>query len=170
MPRSGSRVRVSFAALLTTMSRTNVLLSFSKESPTQNNRHCLQWRTNYFVNETGSPTQTNEVFVVGKSGGNSALYVAWRHPEARFAERAAQVAELVDAYVSGAYVARRAGSSPVLGTEFFDYSLLGKQATARLLTRKMTCKGRFSKKAEARAGQCCMTTFCCERLTLLRRW
>ena len=32
----------------------------------------------------------------------------------------AQVAELVDAYVSGAYVARRAGSSPVLGTEFFD--------------------------------------------------
>ena len=30
--------------------------------------------------------------------------------------RRAQVAELVDAYVSGAYVARRAGSSPVLGT------------------------------------------------------
>ena len=29
----------------------------------------------------------------------------------------AQVAELVDAYVSGAYVARRAGSSPVLGTK-----------------------------------------------------
>ena len=28
----------------------------------------------------------------------------------------AQVAELVDAYVSGAYVVRRAGSSPVLGT------------------------------------------------------
>ena len=28
----------------------------------------------------------------------------------------AQMAELVDAYVSGAYVARRAGSSPVLGT------------------------------------------------------
>ena len=26
------------------------------------------------------------------------------------------MAELVDAYVSGAYVARRAGSSPVLGT------------------------------------------------------
>ncbi len=42
-----------------------------------------------------------------------------RHPIARFAERSAQVAELVDAYVSGAYVARRAGSSPVLGTEFF---------------------------------------------------
>ena len=39
-----------------------------------------------------------------------------RHPIARFAERSAQVAELVDAYVSGAYVARRAGSSPVLGT------------------------------------------------------
>ena len=29
----------------------------------------------------------------------------------------AQVAELVDAHVSGACVARRAGSSPVLGTE-----------------------------------------------------
>ena len=29
----------------------------------------------------------------------------------------AQVAELVDAYASGAYVARRAGSSPVLGTK-----------------------------------------------------
>ncbi len=29
----------------------------------------------------------------------------------------AQVAELVDAYVSGAYAARCAGSSPVLGTE-----------------------------------------------------
>ena len=33
-----------------------------------------------------------------------------------FTLNAAQVAELVDAYVSGAYVARRAGSSPVLGT------------------------------------------------------
>ena len=32
----------------------------------------------------------------------------------------AQVAELVDAYVSGAYVARRAGSSPVLGTLFYS--------------------------------------------------
>ena len=29
----------------------------------------------------------------------------------------AQVAELVDAYVSGAYAARCAGSSPVLGTK-----------------------------------------------------
>ena len=27
---------------------------------------------------------------------------------------------MVDAYVSGAYVARRAGSSPVLGTEIFE--------------------------------------------------
>ena len=33
-----------------------------------------------------------------------------------FTLSAAQVAELVDAYVSGAYVARRAGSSPVPGT------------------------------------------------------
>ena len=31
----------------------------------------------------------------------------------------AQVAELVDAHVSGACAARRAGSSPVLGTLFF---------------------------------------------------
>ena len=30
----------------------------------------------------------------------------------------AQVAELVDAHVSGACVSRRAGSSPVLGTKF----------------------------------------------------
>ena len=32
----------------------------------------------------------------------------------------AQVAELVDAHVSGACVARRAGSSPVLGTRLLD--------------------------------------------------
>ena len=32
----------------------------------------------------------------------------------------AQVAELVDAHVSGACAARRAGSSPVLGTLFFE--------------------------------------------------
>ena len=32
----------------------------------------------------------------------------------------AQVAELVDAHVSGACAARRAGSSPVLGTKFFE--------------------------------------------------
>ena len=31
----------------------------------------------------------------------------------------AQVAELVDAHVSGACAARRAGSSPVLGTLFY---------------------------------------------------
>ena len=34
-------------------------------------------------------------------------------------EQNAQVAELVDAHVSGACAARRAGSSPVLGTIFF---------------------------------------------------
>ena len=33
----------------------------------------------------------------------------------------AQVAELVDAHVSGACAARRAGSSPVLGTLFFFF-------------------------------------------------
>ena len=32
----------------------------------------------------------------------------------------AQVAELVDAHVSGACAARRAGSRPVLGTLFFN--------------------------------------------------
>ena len=32
----------------------------------------------------------------------------------------AQVAELVDAHVSGACAARRAGSSPVLGTLFYS--------------------------------------------------
>ena len=36
-----------------------------------------------------------------------------------FEARVAQVAELVDAHVSGACAARRAGSSPVLGTLFF---------------------------------------------------
>ena len=30
------------------------------------------------------------------------------------------MAELVDAHVSGACAARRAGSSPVLGTKFFE--------------------------------------------------
>ena len=34
----------------------------------------------------------------------------------------AQVAELVDAHVSGACVERRAGSSPVLGTIFFYHT------------------------------------------------
>jgi hypothetical protein len=34
----------------------------------------------------------------------------------------AQVAELVDAHVSGACVSRRAGSSPVLGTSFIQGS------------------------------------------------
>ena len=33
----------------------------------------------------------------------------------------AQVAELVDAHVSGACAARRAGSSPVLGTLFWEH-------------------------------------------------
>ena len=35
----------------------------------------------------------------------------------------AQVAELVDAHVSGACAARRAGSSPVLGTLFYSATL-----------------------------------------------
>ena len=48
----------------------------------------------------------------------------------------AQVAELVDAHVSGACAARRAGSSPVLGTLFFQYFCwrgggIGRRATLR---------------------------------------
>ena len=39
----------------------------------------------------------------------------------------AQVAELVDAHVSGACVSRRAGSSPVLGTLLFGMSMSGKR-------------------------------------------
>ena len=45
----------------------------------------------------------------------------------------AQVAELVDAYVSGAYVARRAGSSPVLGTK--KWSLYNKEWQRRRLVQ-----------------------------------
>ena len=43
-----------------------------------------------------------------------------REFESRFPLLKAQVAELVDAHVSGACVARRAGSSPVLGTVYFN--------------------------------------------------
>ena len=50
----------------------------------------------------------------------------------------AQVAELVDAHVSGACVSRRAGSSPVLGTLLFGVSGIcwrgggiGRRATLR---------------------------------------
>ena len=40
----------------------------------------------------------------------------------------AQVAELVDAHVSGACVVRRAGSSPVLGTYLFKMAHVGEVA------------------------------------------
>ena len=40
----------------------------------------------------------------------------------------AQVAELVDAHVSGACAARRAGSSPVLGTLFIQAFNVGEVA------------------------------------------
>ena len=49
----------------------------------------------------------------------------------------AQVAELVDAHVSGACAARRAGSSPVLGTLFYSMFTrwrgggIGRRATLR---------------------------------------
>ncbi len=36
-----------------------------------------------------------DYFVFLKSGGNVALNAAWRHPEATFAEREAQVVKLV---------------------------------------------------------------------------
>ena len=58
-----------------------------------------------------------QMFVVEKSGGNRALYAAQRHPIARFAERAAQMAESVDALVSNTSGAIRAGSTPALGTK-----------------------------------------------------
>ena len=50
----------------------------------------------------------------------------------------AQVAELVDAHVSGACAARRAGSIPVLGTLFYSHVIscwrgggIGRRATLR---------------------------------------
>ena len=43
-------------------------------------------------------------------------------------EQNAQVAELVDAHVSGACAARRAGSSPVLGTLFSRFVFVGEVA------------------------------------------
>ena len=54
-----------------------------------------------------------------------------------FPSKNAQVAELVDAHVSGACAARRAGSSPVLGTLFVNMDLcwrgggIGRRATLR---------------------------------------
>ena len=45
----------------------------------------------------------------------------------------AQVAELVDAHVSGACAARRAGSSPVLGTLFFGQRLIYDGEVAELV-------------------------------------
>ena len=44
------------------------------------------------------------------------------------ASKNAQVAELVDAHVSGACAARRAGSSPVLGTLFSSQLFVGEVA------------------------------------------
>ena len=45
----------------------------------------------------------------------------------------AQVAELVDAHVSGACAARRAGSSPVLGTLFYSRVMLHVGEVAELV-------------------------------------
>ena len=50
-------------------------------------------------------------------------HVEQRERKGRALSKNAQVAELVDAHVSGACVARRAGSSPVLGTLFQDVLL-----------------------------------------------
>ena len=57
------------------------------------------------------------------------------------------MAELVDAYVSGAYVARRAGSSPVLGTEFFENI-----AAAGLLSPEKNVLRCFSESAGGEIG------------------
>ena len=51
----------------------------------------------------------------------------------------AQVAELVDAHVSGACVARRAGSSPVLGTIGADGEI-GRHATLRGVVPVTVCE------------------------------
>ena len=57
-------------------------------------------------------------FFRNRRGGSASRQIA---TSSRVMRRAtsdeAQVAELVDAYVSGAYAARCAGSSPVLGTK-----------------------------------------------------
>ena len=45
----------------------------------------------------------------------------------------AQVAELVDAHVSGACAVRRAGSSPVLGTLFFNTLMMSVGEVAELV-------------------------------------
>ena len=55
------------------------------------------------------------------------------------ASKNAQVAELVDAHVSGACAARRAGSSPVLGTLF--YSRVSKCWRGGGIGRRATLRG-----------------------------
>ena len=53
----------------------------------------------------------------------------------------AQVAELVDAHVSGACAARRAGSSPVLGTLFFYKFILTMCRRGGGIGRRATLRG-----------------------------
>ena len=53
----------------------------------------------------------------------------------------AQVAELVDAHVSGACAARRAGSSPVLGTLFFYKFILTVCRRGGGIGRRATLRG-----------------------------
>ena len=63
-----------------------------------------------------------------RSGSRVRVPFSARHDEQKSDEglfnwlcrKNAQVAELVDAHVSGACAARRAGSSPVLGTLFYS--------------------------------------------------
>ncbi len=62
--------------------------------------------------------------------------LVFRSTQFRSKGRNAQVAELVDAHVSGACVERHAGSSPVLGTEiilleFWRGGGIGRRATLR---------------------------------------
>ena len=92
MPRSGSRVRVPFFA----QSFLNYWLATATAKIAQLVEHNLAK-----VGVAGpSPVFRSIIFVLNQD---------------RFKFRA-QVAELVDAHVSGACVSQRAGSSPVLGT------------------------------------------------------
>ena len=76
-------------------------------------------------------------------------------------ETNAQVAELVDAHVSGACAARRAGSSPVLGTLFYD-----KKCGNSSVGRAQPCQG-WGRGSESRFPLFFITIIFFEILTIL---
>ena len=71
-------------------------------------------------------------FFRNRRGGSASRQIA---TSSRVMRRAtsdeAQVAELVDAYVSGAYAERCAGSSPVLGTKVIFFIIVANQLRRR---------------------------------------